>query len=111
MKGEIDKDFFCALGRDKKKQRDLCNNECVSCDCEAYQRKWLMPDQYRDECGKDYPDDWAVYFLEYYGGEKYALDWTVSTLSELYEIGGKFAGKIVCACTPWGKPPADWRPK
>ena len=101
MKGEIDKDFYCALGRDKKKQRDLCNNECAFCDCEAYQRKWLTLEQFKLEYETDYPDDWAVYVLTF-GGK-----WEVYR----YDTFKDEDMLIVCACTPWGKPPADWRPE
>ena len=127
MKGEIDKDFYCAAGMCNIIARNtltligvlpkcltngtftLIGNPCER--CSMRHRKWPTPEQFRKEYGVDYPEDAAVYFLEFYGGEKYALDWTVSTLSALYEIGGKFAGKIVCACTPWKKPLGDWRPE
>ena len=105
MKGEIDNDFYCTLGRDIMKQRYLCNNECASCNCEAYHRKWPTPEQYREEYGKEW--DGAVYATRDNG------TWEGFGCINQAEAVTMFDCQktvVVCACTPWGKPPADWRP-
>ena len=114
MKGEIDKDFYCTLGRNKKKQRDLCNNECASCDCEAYQRKWPTLAQYCEKHGEEWPDDGAVYCYAVPVEEKdgwYTFDYRwFKNNKERYAKDDQML-YCVCACTPWGKPLADWRPE
>jgi hypothetical protein len=42
--------------------------------------------------------------------EKYAQWWQVEQYCEVRDVNGasKF---IVCACTPFGRPPDDWRPE
>jgi len=117
MKGEIDKDFYCAVGS-RCSEKLLCQG-IVNWKCESKHRKWPTPEQYREKWGKDYPDDWAVYTLL----SPNFLDtehWNVKTFFEAKElkeqldaIEAKFPKKyyIVCACTHWGKPLADWRPE
>ena len=75
-------------------------------DYECYHRKWPPPEQCRDDCGKDYPDEGAVYFLELefaFIGRNSAELWTVKHYNQDALI-------IVCACTPFGKPDKRWLP-
>ena len=113
MTGEINKDFYCSAN---------CydNGDCIfarlvqgaekrcvtlrQLDCKNYHRKHPTPEQFKQEYGREYPDDGAVYISAIF--EPY---WT----TELYRKAQKYrdADKIVCACTPWGCPPSDRRPK
>ncbi|MDR0494147.1 MAG: hypothetical protein LBG95_00755 [Treponema sp.] len=79
--------------------------------CPDYHRKYPTLKQYKEEYGGEYPKDAAIYFLEHLGDGEYAPDWVVATIDMVEKIGGKSAGKIVCACTPWGKPGKHWRPE
>ena len=100
MKGEIDMDYYCSAGDYLGNGKCSLNQKCDKvCDC--YHRKWLTPEQFKLEYETDYPDDWAVYVLTF-GGK-----WEVYR----YDTFKDEDMLIVCACTPWGKPPADWRPK
>jgi hypothetical protein len=111
MKGEIDKDFYCSLGRDERKQRDICSNECATCGCEAYHRKYPTPEQYREEYGEEWKG--AMYTKCFSDFCKFTdcpySGWSSDPLPD-------FAAECdtltrVCACTPWGKPPDNWRPE
>jgi hypothetical protein len=44
----------------------------------------------------------------YYWGEKDSI--TGHTLKDGVNIPGEMS-QVVCACTPWGKPPDTWRPQ
>ena len=117
MKGEINKDFYCSANLfdyDKGKNpkcvtaatSDGIDKTCKGCYC--YHRKHPTPEQFREEYGEDYPDDGAVYFL-WLDSEK----WQVNSLENLREMFGEsdLLFYVVCACTPWGKPPNNWRPE
>ena len=106
MKGEIDKDFYCSAGFYQavpNSEMGYCLMLKGSCGriCPAYQRKWPTPEQFREKWGEDYPDDGAVYVLTF--GSK----WEVYR----YDTFKSEDMLIVCACTHWRKPPADWRPE
>ena len=97
------------LGRLSNKQRKYflpCNPKCI-----GRHRKWPTPEQFREKYGKEYQDDGAVYFYN-----DVRKNWFTSTMQELKKWNGISDWKntplpIVCACTPWGKPPDDWRPE
>ena len=124
MKGEIDNDSYCATTYifDRRwcaRVRGDCIVRKEKKPCSRVHRKWPTPEQYREEWGEDYPDDAAVYTLL----SPNLLDiehWNIKTFFEairikeqLDAIEVKFPKKyfIVCACTPWGKPPVNWRPE
>ena len=101
MNGEISKDFYCSryTGEIACMERLVSFENCGTCEC--YHRKWPTPEQYREKWGKDYPDHGAVYVLVGRGvWEVFRYD-TFKGEDEL----------IVCACTLWNRPPADWRPE
>ena len=105
MKGEIDKDHFC--GGNHFKDGWCLLGDCVHVDsCERCHCKWPTQEQFMAECGKEYPDDGAVYVgrseNDYYM-EWIILSYKVAKMKPRYQY-------VVCACTPWGKPPDDWRP-
>ena len=78
----------------------------------CFHRKWPTPEQYREEYGREYPDDWAVYVWEYipYPNNDYKYKWVVKDylFAKTLPLKDKI---IICACTPWGKPPDNWRPE
>ena len=84
---------------------DHCGNACG-----RKHRKWPTPEQFREEYGAEYPDDGAVYVWEYvpypYNDSKY--QWVINNylFLKILPLKDKI---IICACTPWGKPPDDWR--
>ena len=109
MKGEIDDKFYCTdfAGYCTSMIR---SEFCINSPCANKHRKWPTPKQFREEYGKDYPDSGAVY------GCHSNIDWIVTTLkiakkNTHYDTGIGNCTAIVCACTPWGCPSAEWRPE
>ena len=110
MTGEIDSDFFCPYYVDMYCNY-MGNNRLCDLDrgCPQIRRKWPTPEQYKAEYGAEYPDDGAVYFI----GKEHPLVERPWHADELSFPKSKPCGRdfhIVCACTPWGKPDAEWRP-
>ena len=103
----IDEDFYCSG----------FNYNCGSSvhnGCKCFHRKYPTPEQFKKEYGFEYPQDGAVYvLLNTLGGGT----WVPSNLQSMKKLRSldiaaktKFlSDKIVCACTPCGKPPANWR--
>jgi hypothetical protein len=60
----------------------------------------------KEEYGGEYPETGAVYALSVYGSSGFE-DWIAGVRKDFIDDGES----LVCACTPWGKPPADWRPE
>jgi len=129
MKGEIDKVFYCSAGCYENGGKCTVAGVCLS-DCDNRHRKHPTPEQFKEEYGEDYHDDWAVYsrnhnillrtdqkedgsFENIY---KYS-EWVAMPYSEFkyiltqYDVEIREEFQVVCACTPWGKPPRDWRPE
>ena len=115
MKGEIDRDFYCAArrsytGNGEFEGYSIClgaNRICIG-SCQCYHRKWPTPEQFFKEYGKVYPDGGAVYVREC--PTMTQKTWAVWSYKKAKEAFEPFI-PIVCACTPWGKPPNDWRPE
>jgi len=102
MTGSIDDNFYCGCVSTCPhgySSNDICKYNCDRCTLKR--RKYPTPEQFKEEYGVEYPDSGAVYYYT----DKWKIDWY------------KFAkyvypeNVVVCACTPWGKPPADWRPE
>ena len=129
MLGEIDKDFYCScLSYEKAtenchrfKHRDgglrKCadiQNECKSGRCDNYHRKHPTPEQYKEEHGIKYQDDGAVYYQGGYDNDEIGDEWFAGTLHDAQDFFRNSEGYqwllVICACTPFGKPPVDWRP-
>jgi len=106
---EINKNFYCSASACSPKrhcsigcglgEENLCS---IDAECGCYLHKWPTPEQFEAEYGYKWPDDGAVYLM---------IDgaWTVA----MYHFAqNAYKGNpVVVACTPWGKPPADWRPE
>jgi hypothetical protein len=121
MKGEINKDFYCSANRyrPEKPAYDRCGG-AESCDCQSdtcphHHRKYPTPEQFKEEYGEEYAGHRPVWW-------KYADDngiWRTKSYNaamgvqeRLNREGGLYSNiLIVCACTPWDRPPADWRPE
>jgi len=114
---EIDKDFYSSAGlydgqkkltvRDVIKSIDatgVCISVCELCRC--YHHKFPTPEQFKKEWGKEYPDDGAVYISDVDQGGK-----PIWVTTEFWSAMRRRLRNIVCACTPFGKPPIDWRPE
>ena len=99
MTSEIDKDFYCSAGRCRQPACDCTTMVCVS-----KHRKHPTPEQFKEEYGVEYPDDGAVWYTS-----KGVMDdeWHLG----IYRFMKSSNLIYVCACTPWGKPPDDWRVK
>ena len=100
---EIDKDFYCSAECHKEGKCVITGLACEYI-CENYHRKHPTPEQYEKEYGEIYPDNGAVYgYNNGIGG------WMVFDFFDAKRYSN--IDPIVCACTPWGKPANDWRPK
>jgi hypothetical protein len=112
MLGEIDREFYCSA--DFCTSRGICELHGVLCcdviPCPRKHRKWLTPEQFLEEYGEVYPDDWLVWVFNMnercYVGNYYSAAKELSKRSDT-----AYWPFIVCACTPWGKPDNDWRPE
>jgi hypothetical protein len=120
MKGEINEAFFCfadyfdLVGSICK---DPCNNNGSTChdSCKHLHRKHPTPEQYKEEYGEEYADHRPVWW-------RYADNngiWRTKSYraargvpkNTIREDGIYPNVLIVCACTPWDRPSADWRPE
>jgi hypothetical protein len=119
MKGEINRDFYCSAelyNIELDNLNKLCNGSgsclknlegerCVCC-----RRKWPTPEQYKEEYGEEYLNGSAVYWFNLA-----MLQWTADSFLHAKVIRDSPARCneifIICACTPWGKPPDNWRPE
>ena len=114
MLAEINKDFYCTRYRDPGKK---CNEpfDCIhgiqnpDYYCCFMKRKHPTPEQFKQEYGFDYPDDGAVYIYDPAAPEKGYELYYYSYAKTNFEFLWDSKAVIICACTPWGKPPDDWR--
>jgi len=112
---QISKDFYCSAGfnrEHKKHELGYCAALKGGCGklCPAFHRKYSTPEQFKEKYGQEVPDNMPVWSI-CDGSEK---TWRLSVYWEIKDLcfGGKFTKmKIVCACTPYGKPDDKWRPE
>jgi hypothetical protein len=109
----VDKDFFCpvfilgAICEHKGKM------DCNSCTAKCH--KWPNPEQFKKEYGREYPDDGLVWYK--FPSDTDHTEWHYMYYADLRAQLIKPWCKerdtviIICACTPWGKPPDGWRPE
>jgi hypothetical protein len=120
-KGEIDKDFYCT--GEHYYQEEGCRlfgTKGCKKSCSERHRKYPTPEHFKEEYGEGYPDDGAVYFRAWSHDHwaKWSLYfWGISDIlgcergaQSSYPPRPSEDCQCVCACTPWGKPPDDWRP-
>jgi len=121
MKVEINEDFYCSADSFKN---SICHHnppQEYSClrlvgSCKFYHRKWPTPDQYREEYGEEYAGHRPVWWKPVEGNGMWrtkSYRAVMGVLERAKREGGLYYYSnilIVCACTPWDRPPADWRP-
>ena len=124
MKCEINKDFYCSAGLYKDGDCEVALNGCYTCkkDCQNYHRKHPTPEQFKKEyLIRKLPKDFPVWFFIQDVPSRIRFtnnSWTLMVYEDALknEQASKEANYtpvcyIVCACTPWGRPPDDWRPE
>ena len=125
MKSEIDENFYCSAilyeGKECCFLGDICKTSSIDNTgqlCPCIHRKYPTPEQFKEEYGEDVSDDMPVWYMWIPG----SIDakWELGIYKEVkshWETGeyGKLRTEtpffIICACTPFGKPDDDWRPK
>jgi len=118
MLTEIDMDFYCSTDFMQMINDKLEPCQCLCCECPACHRKYPTPEQFKEKMDEEINETFPVWLLiEEDPGENF-LDWTLMTYADAlqYERESEEADiapnvYIVCACTPFGKPPQDWRPE
>jgi len=123
---EIDREYFCSaeafvatenIGGTKRKMCAIARyTDCgdkqklVPCEkgCIFAHRKWPTPEQFEEEYGyKPY----GLFYWIRIGGE-WMPDEEESPSVYREDVNyGSCLNEIVVACTPYGKPPDNWRPK
>jgi len=102
---EIDREHFCSRFTS---QSDISgcvlrgDGHCKADDCRCCFSKWPTPAQFEEEYGRK-PDIYQLCWVLNPWGE-----WTMGTTVLSY-LGDRADVKVV-QCTPYGMPPADWRP-
>jgi len=123
MMTEIDKDLYCAVGYffDGKcigmDEEEESKQGCLHLNCIVCHRKWPTPDHFEDEYGEVYPDNAAVWYRitniddeDIWGLSEYSFIKNEAKRVNKLNSGIYHTIFVVCACTPWGCPPNDWRP-
>jgi len=116
VKEESDMDFYCSLWKNPAKKCGILHftKKCVSGangrkKCEHLRRRHPTPEQFKEEYGKDYPEDGAVYCYTRLAFSDPAPGWLIGAYA--WAKNRREGDPIVCACTPFGKPDKDWRPE
>jgi hypothetical protein len=107
---EINNDYYCSTAG-----YDDCTEKgnCIESGCKDCHRKYPTPEQYKKEYGEDWKG--AVYVI---------------CRKDKCNLGRRFIGSclwfpsqiivpkecleysiLICACTPFGRPPSDWKPE
>ena len=108
---EINKNYFCSAGGgDLLSTCECLDGEanqwyCEKQYCKNCHRKHPTPRQFAKEYGFEYSDDGPVWFRCGFHDV-----WCLLMYKNIKDEKVKGL-QIVCACTPWGKPLDDWRPK
>ncbi|GHV78613.1 hypothetical protein AGMMS49944_04040 [Spirochaetia bacterium] len=72
--------------------------------CSNAHRKHPTPEQFRKEYGREYPDDWAVYYYDE-GAHDGKHIYEISSYSFAKRV---CAQEVICASTLFGKPDDDF---
>jgi hypothetical protein len=122
MKSGIDRDFYCKGGFFETKGTSAKNGYCKYMDCACKCGncslrclKWPAPEQFKEEYGRNVPDDMPVWALKRASmmnrGQIIDSSYWELTQYGLYKNPPYDCYALaVVACTPWGKPPDTWRP-
>jgi hypothetical protein len=128
MRCEINKDFYCSANGyiadgtcffpvgDRLTKCDLHRPELTSDRCRNLHRKHPTPEQFKEEYGEEWTG--AIYSKCFDGScintNCIYAEWTDFpdfALPGQDQDGCHKQRAKVCACTPFGKPDADWRPE
>jgi len=115
MLGEIDRDFYCVTNYLRQSSFGG-STKCYSVDnggeicqyCLHRHRKHPTPEQFKEEYGREYPDDGAVYAVEDNIVDPKKKSWYTRSFFSAKHCAFQY---VVCACTPYGKPDDNWRPE
>jgi hypothetical protein len=118
MNGEIDRDWYCVTAYMINQNVECHGYANEICDgCIFRHRKWPTPEQFEEEYGWKLSKDFPVWLLIADDPSDSFLEWTLMIYADAlqYERESEEADyapavHIICACTPWGCPPDDWRP-
>jgi len=122
---EIDREHFCNCNGRYGQDRYCCNKDgggtvsakyCLARQCGYRYHKWPTPEQFEEEYGRSaegmpfwayrhWDDDWCLFPDTYSAAECVIHQWELDGETSSIPIE-----EIVVACTPYGKPPANWRP-
>jgi hypothetical protein len=120
MKNEINRDYYCSANCYKPDESCKIAPVCGCIKCKNYHRKYPTPEQFKEEYGKEW--EGAAYFTErsLYNreGDLYICnnwsEWEIMPLSNALDkadVPYHHPARIVCACTPFGRPDNGWRPE
>lgn len=103
MKCEIDKNFYCIINKTNYCFGNSIEHPCIECNYRKL--KYITPEQFKEEYGKKW--DGLVYFKFDNDDKK----WEFAEYENVIALEKEISGELIkiCACTPWGKPPDDWR--
>jgi hypothetical protein len=79
--------------------------------------RWETPAQWEKRTGKAWPDNWAVYFLNFSDSDIWwdiAPYWEIKEIDGIQLIGDKkidFGKKEIVCATEAGPPPDAWKPE
>jgi hypothetical protein len=123
-KNEINKDFYCSANayvtqeQASLQYKDGCTyspsswkydyTQCDHVSCRNYHRKHPTPEQYKEEYGREYPEDGAVYCFAF---DDAGFSWIIGEHKQVEKYRNIDEEPIVCDCTPFGKPDDNWRPE
>ena len=111
---ENENNYYCSAGFDLEfnSKCDLTIHDsskiCTSL-CRCCHRKWPTPVEFKQEYGREFPDDGAIYVFDNNKWKParfgYWKDW--------HDIPGSIieCTIAVIACSPFGPPPESWRPE
>jgi hypothetical protein len=125
MIGEINCDWYCVCEKDLTddnyclpEQTGFDTEYCIN-HCDKAHRKYLTLKQFKNKYGHEWEgavyavfDTGEIIHLEFCNVSGVSGLWFTSTVRQIE--AAEAAGvcfSIVCACTPWGKPPNNWRPE
>ena len=125
MTGEIDKDWYCsARGADGTThpdcEYDYCRRMPEFHSCKFLHRKHPTPAQFKEEYGFEWDGGFPVYGLQeeitYNNGEEELYRHWIpfqfyDEIKPMLKNPNSWYKCVVCACTPFGIPPDDWRPE
>jgi len=116
MLDEISRDYYCVADELENGLCKACGGACAGMSglgCGNCRRKHPTPEQFKEEYGREWPDDGAVWERQVCVKDGKKGNWYAACDGYGDAKRHSYAGtitQIVCACAPFGKPGNDWRP-